>query len=147
MGFNNLSANVKITKVKAATAAGTTDINSDGVDMQDFEGVMFIVTFGTITASAVTSIQADQSTDNSSFDALKDTKVVVAADDDNQTFFLDIYRPLERYLRLTVDRATQNAVVGEIYAIQYGASIKGIIQNVTDKVTGELHTSPIEGTP
>lgn len=147
MGFNNLSANVKITKVKAATAAGTTDINSDGVDMQDFEGVMFIVTFGTITASAVTSIQADQSTDNSSFDALKDTKVVVAADDDNQTFFLDIYRPLERYVRMTVDRATQNAVVGEIYAIQYGASIKGITQNVTDKVTGELHTSPIEGTP
>lgn len=147
MGIRNLSANVKITKVKAATAAGTTDINSDGVDMQDWEGCLFFVTFGTITAAAVTSIQADQSADNSSFAALLGTKVVVAADDDNQTFFLDIVKPIDRYLRLTVDRGTQNAIVGEIYAIQYGPSYKPNTQNVTDKVTGELHISPAEGTP
>ena len=147
MGFSNLSANVKVTKVKAATAAGTTDINSDGVDMQDFESVLFIVTFGVITAGAVTSIQADQSADNSSFAALLGTKVVVAADDDDETFWLEIVKPGDRYVRLTVDRATQNAVVGEIYAIQGGASLKGITQNVTDKVTGELHISPAEGTP
>lgn len=147
MSIGNLSANVKITKVKAATAAGTTDINSDSVDMQGFDGVLFFTTFGVITASAVTSIQADQSSDDSSFNALLGTKVVVAADDDNQTFFLDIVRPGKRYLRLTVDRATQNAVVGEIYAIQYRARSKGITQNVTDKVTGELHISPAEGTP
>lgn len=142
----NLSSNVKITKVQNATVAGTSAINATAVDMQGYEGVMFMVTPGTITSGAVTSINAAQSTDNSSFADLEGSGITIADDDDNQVFWLDVYKPRERYVRLEVARATQNAVIGEIYAIQYGARVMPVDNNVADTITGEVHVSPAEGT-
>ena len=141
----NISKNAKLTKVKVATVGGTAAINSDSIDMEGFEGVLFFVTVLAITAAAVTSINAAQSGDDSSFDDLKDSKIVIADDDDDETFVLDIYRPTDRYLRLEVARATQNSAFGEIYALQYGAR-KNVTQNVAGKVTAELHVGPDEGT-
>src|SRR5690606_20784853 len=100
----NLSKNVKITRVSNAVAAGTTDVNSSVVDMANFEGVLFVVAFGAITAGAVTSILAQQGAASNLSDAaaLANSGVAVADDDDNQIFYLDIYRPQERYVRCVV---------------------------------------------
>lgn len=146
MGFL-LSEDIKITKVQNATAAGTTDVTSDSVDMQDYDSVLFRFTVGTITGSAVTSVHAEQSADDSTFNDLADTNITIADDDDNQVFWLEIVRPTDRYVRIIVDRATQNAVVGEIYADQYaGHKKRPISNNVTDTITGESHLTPAEGT-
>ena len=143
----NLSTEVKLTKVKAASATGQTAINSDYVDMEGFEGVLFFVTALTIVSGGVQSINAAQDVaSGGSYADLKGSKVVIADDDDDQSFFLDIYRPTKQFVRLEVARATQNSAFGEIYALQYGAKKRPIVQNVTDKVTGELHVSPDEGT-
>ena len=143
----NLSTEVKLTKVKVASAAAQTAINSDSVDMAGWEGVLFFTTVLAITSAAVTSINAAQAiTSGGSYADLLGTKVAIADDDDNQTFFLDIYRPREQFVRLEVARATQDSAFGEIYALQYGAKKRPYTQNVTDKVTGELHVSPAEGT-
>ena len=142
----NLSKNVKITKVKVATVAGTSAINSDSVDMAGYEGVLFFTTVLAITSGGLQSINGAQSSDDSNFDDLLGSKVTIADDDDDQTFFLDIYRPEDRYVRLEVARATQNSAFGEIYAIRYGARELPVDNNVTDLVTGEQHSSPIEGT-
>ena len=143
----NLSTEIKLTKVKVASSAAQTAINSDAIDMAGWEGVMFFTTVLAITSAAVTSINAAQSiTSGGSYADLKGSKVVIADDDDNQSFFLDIYRPTKQFVRLEVARATQDSAFGEIYALQYGPRKRGIVQNVTDKVTGELHVSPDEGT-
>ncbi|MCC7365017.1 MAG: hypothetical protein IT303_11660 [Dehalococcoidia bacterium] len=143
-----LSDEIKITLAKAAQAAGTTDIESDVIDMSGYEGVLFLVTFGAITAGAVTSIKAQQGAASNLSDAadLEGTGIAVADDDDGQTFVIDVYKPRERYVRAVVDRATQNAVVGEIYALLYGAKELPVTNTVANTLTLERHTSPAEGT-
>ncbi len=140
---------MKLTVIKAASAAATTAITSSAVDMAGYEGVLLFTTFGTITANGVQSIKVQQSSDDGDSDAYADlagTGITVADDDDGQMFGVEIIRPKEQYLKLIVSRATQNAVVGEIYALQYGTRHKPVTNTVTDTATFESHESPAEGT-
>jgi len=145
-----LGEGAKVTQVINATdgAAGTTDINGTVIDMSGFEGVMFVCVMGAITSTAVTSLKAQQGEQSNLSDAadLAGTGMTIADDDDEQVFILDIYRPLERYVRPVVDRGTANAVVQSCIAIQYGARETPVTQGVTDAVTYEKHVSPSEGT-
>lgn len=144
----NSAVREKVTRVSNAVAAGTTDINSSEVDMQNFEGVKFYVLFGAITAGAVTSIKAQQDTVTGMAGAadLEGTALTVADDDDNQIAILDVYRPRERFVRCVVDRGTQNAVVDGIIAVQYGPRVMPATNDATTVVGLETHMSPAEGT-
>jgi hypothetical protein len=146
--MGNFLTQNKLTLVEAATAAGTTDVESAIVDCAGYQGVVFFTTFGVITAGAVTSIKVQQDIDaaGATMADLLGSGITVADDDDGQTFAIEIYRPRERYLRCVVDRATQNAVVGEIYAIRYGARTGPQTNTVTDLLTAEIHVGPAEGT-
>lgn len=144
----NESKNQKITRaiLPSEGAAGTADINGAILDMQGFDGVLVLVSFGAITGGAVTSIKMQQDTDpaGGTMADLAGTAQTVADDDDDETFYIDLYRPTERYVRLVVDRGTQNAVVASATYIQYKAS-KAPVTHGTG-VSGELHASPAEGT-
>ena len=145
----NLSKTAKVTRVSNAVTAGTTDINSSSVDMQGFDAVQFIVAFGAITASAVTSVKLQQSSDDGSSDSwadLEGTSQTVADNDDNQLFILDHARPRERYVRCVVDRGTQDAVVDGIIAMQYNADVEPVTHDSTTVGGSELHHAPAEGT-
>lgn len=146
MSIFSLLQDCKVTLVEAATAAGTTDVESASVDMSGYRGVLFVTTMGAITTNAVTNMHVEQSADDSSFADLVGTGITIADDDDGQMFGIEIIEPEERYLRCVVDRATQNAVVGEIYAIQFGAQTKPITNTVANTATFESHTRPAEGT-
>lgn len=139
----NLSKDIKITMVKDQQTSAGTAIDSDSVDMEGFEGVIFIMQM--VTKNAANFINAAQSSDDGGADAFTDlvgTKVVPGDDDD--TAMLDIYRPRERYVRCEVDRGGANTATGPIYAIQYGARKKPTSQGAT--VDLETHISPAEGT-
>jgi hypothetical protein len=70
-----------------AGAAGTSDITSDAVDTSGCEGVLFIVSFGGITAGAVTSIKVQQcDTSAGSYADLTGTAQTVADTNDDTTF-------------------------------------------------------------
>jgi hypothetical protein len=145
----NLIKNAKFARVEDATAAGTSDIETAGVDTTGFESLVFIVPFGTITSGAVTSIKLQQSSDDGSSDAysdLEDTAQTVADTKSNTIFLAEIHRPQKRYVRLVVDRGTQNAVVEGITVILHdGVRYAPITQPAT--VGGsELSVSPDEGT-
>jgi hypothetical protein len=146
----NLSKDVKVSTAITPTAgvAGATDITGTILDMANYEGVLMIVRFGAITGSAVTSIKAQQDTDSAggTMADLEGTSITVADDDDDQIFIIDLCRPRERYVRLYVDRATQNAVVANAEYIQYGARKKPVSNNVANAVTCETNVSPAEGT-
>ena len=144
----NLLKDVKITRVMSAVAAGTTDQDSDILDMQGYEGVMFIAMFGTLTATQVTAITAQQNTADSGtgMTDLEGTSVGPLDDaDSDKCLVLDVYRPQERYVRCHVDRATANAVIDGIIAIQYNAHSKPVAQGSTISAS-EAHQSPDEGT-
>lgn len=144
----NPSKNYKITQAITPTngAAATTDIEGVTLDMSGYEGVLMVCTFGEITGSAVTSIKAQQGAESDLSDAadLLGTAQTVADSDDEDIFYIDLYRPQERYVRLYVDRATQNAVVASATYIQYGAKKAPVSHGST--VNGETHVSPAEGT-
>lgn len=145
----NLTREGKVTRVSNAVAAGTTDINSSSVDMSGFDSVTFYVLFGTITASAVTSVKAQQSSDDGSSDTFADltgTGITVADDDDNQVVVLEIDQPRERYVRCVVDRGTQNAVVDGIIAVQHNAKTVPVTHDSSTVVSSEYHHAPAEGT-
>jgi len=127
----SLAKNVAIDRVSNAVAAGTSDINSTGVDMEGFDTATFIVAFGTITATAVTSIQIDHSSDNSSYNAVAGSKVTVPDTASNKLAITETVRPTLQYVRCTVDRGTANAVVDGIFAIRSHARKYPITQGST----------------
>jgi len=116
---------IKITRVSNAAAAGTSDVNGTGVDMQGFDGVLFVAAVGTLTATQVTTLKAQSSTDDGSTDAYADISGAVTAaladGDSNKLLVLDVHHPSERYVRPVLDRGTANAVLDGIIAIQYRA--------------------------
>ncbi len=136
----------------AEGVAGVTDIEGDAVDMTDGESVEHVIIFGAITAAAVTSIKLQQG-DVLSGDDITDasdllgTAITIADDDDGKIFRLEVIKPLKRYVRILVDRATQNAVVAAAISIKTGARKLSITQHA-DVAAGdfESHVSPAEGT-
>lgn len=143
---NQISNQIKTTRVNNAAAAATTDINTSSVDMAGYEGVRFTVLFGAIVAGAVTSIKAQQSADDSTFNDLAGSAITVADDDDNQAFVIDVWRPVDRYVRVVVDRGTQNATVDGVIAEQYGPRVLAPTNDATTVGGQEVHASPAEGT-
>lgn len=144
----NLENMTKITRAMNAVAAGTTDQNGGVIDMQNFEGVMFIAAFGTLTATQVTQIKAQQGkqSDGSDMADLAATLVGPLADaDGNKMLVADVFRPRERYVRLVIDRGTADAVIDGVIAIQYGPR-KMPTTHAASVAASESHTSPAEGT-
>jgi hypothetical protein len=129
-----------------AGAAGTTDIESTIVDTAGYGGVQFVIQLGAITSGAVTSAYVQQNTANSTsgMATLAGTTATIADDDDGQYVVIDVARPAERYVRLVVDRGTQNAVVASAEYIQYEPIASPVTQPTG--TSGELHVSPAEGT-
>ena len=147
--MHSMLHNTKVTRVLAAVAAGTTVQNGDVLDMQNFEGVMFVAALGTLTASQVTSLKAQQGAASDLSDAadLEGTLTgPMADDDDDQLLVLDIQHPAERYVRCVVNRATANAVIDGVIAIQYGPRKMPTVQDTATVAFAEAHTSPAEGT-
>jgi hypothetical protein len=139
--------NCKITRVMNAVAAGTSVQTSTTVDMQGYDGVMFIAALGALTATQVTSIKARQGALAAMSDAadLEGTLVGPMADSgSNKVLVLDVHRPRERYVNCVVGRGTANAVIDSVIAIQYGGSIPAT--QPSSVAFSEHQVSPAEGT-
>lgn len=140
----SLVKEAKFTRVSNAVAAGTSTVNSSSVDMAGYDAVAFVVEFGTITSTAVTSVKIQGSADDSTFVDLADTSITVADDDDNQIFVPEVIRVAYRYIRCAVVRGTANAVIDGITAIQHQNRFPPVTQPATTTV--ELNVAPITGT-
>ena len=141
----NVSRGIKFTRVMDAVAAGTSDQNSSSVDMKSYDAVTFVVGFGAITASAVTSIKVQGSDDDSAWADLAGTAVSVADSDDDKIVLAEINCPQQRYMRVVVDRGTQNAVIDFAVALQSKANAAPVTQS-SSVLGSEFHQAPAAGT-
>lgn len=145
----HLTDKVKTVRVSNAVAAGATDVTCTAVDMTGYDAVRFIALFGTLTATQVTSIRAQCSSDDGSSDAYTDIEGsasdALGDDDDNDMLVLDIVRPPERYVKCIIDRATANAVVDGVIAELYCARDEVVTQDATVIEAVKL-SHPVEGT-
>lgn len=141
----HLLEEANITKLNDATTAGLTTINSTVVDMAGFDGVVFLTNSGTIdaTGTAAVKVQQDIAVGMGGAADLAGTGQAFVDTDDNKSVAVDVKRPLERYVRLVITRATANSDWGPIWALQYRARQVPVTQGL-DK--HENHVSPIEGT-
>lgn len=143
------SSGEKVIRIMNGVAAGTSAQTSSAVDMAGFDAVKFYSLFGAITSGAATSVKVQQSSDDASADAYADlegTSVTVADDDDNQVVVHDIISPRERYLKVVISRATQNAVIDGVIAVLYKARAAAPTNDATTVVAREIHVAPAEGT-
>jgi hypothetical protein len=130
----------------AAGVAGTTDIESTIVDTAGYHGVQFVLQMGAITSGAVTSAYVQQNTANSTsgMATLAGTTATIADDDDGQYVVIDVARPAERYVRLVVDRGTQNAVVAAAHAFLYNPAVAPVTNSDTAHHSTLSVVSPAE---
>lgn len=143
----NLSGCVKVTRVVNATAVGTANVVGSTIDMADYEGVVFIAQFGTITDGTPTlKAGGGAASDGSDAADLAATGIKPAITDDNKCALLDLYRPTQRYITPTVVRAgATGAVLDSVIAIQYGPKKMPTTNDATVAKSG-IVISPAVGT-
>jgi len=144
MSMFGLNERVKITWVADYASANTTDVNGTGLNMAGYEGVIFVAKYGTAAADNV--LLAEGSSDDGGGDAyaeLTGTQVGAGASDEVQ--WVEVYRPVEQYIRCVAERGTSSTLFG-ILAIQYGASSQAVDNTTAGTIHGEYHVSPAEGT-
>lgn len=149
MQMSNLvkTLRLKVDGTNYTGSAATTDLTSEAVDMQGFEGARFICGFGALTSTAVTSVKAQQcDTSGGTYADLAGTAITVADDDDNQISIIDVYRPTERFLKHVVDRGTANAVIDFLIVELYGPKEIPVSETADNVISAEKHVSPAEGT-
>lgn len=153
MSIRNLTKATKTIRLKPdasgwTVVAGTSNVNSDIVDTAGFDGVRFIVGFGAITSGAATSIKVQQGAAAAMGDAadLAGTSVTVGDTDDNKIAISEIIRPLERYLRVSTLRATQNSVIDFALVELFRAASEPVTQDTVTLIAPETWASPAEGT-
>ena len=125
-----LTNDVKITVVSPAAAAAQTAIDSSILDMQGYEGVMFIALTGDVdNTSALTLTVKGNSANHLTVPTPITQKATTlftadATSADSKALVVDLYKPALRYVFANLTRATANAVIGGIIAIQYKAGVK-----------------------
>lgn len=139
----NLSSHSLFREGIATTGAGTTTINGTEMDMQNFDGVLFIIKFGTAATDNQIKAQQDVVTGMGGAADLLGTLVAVGASD--EVLWLDVYRPRERFVRMVALRGTSTTIDWGV-AIKYSGRKQPIDNAVAGTIAGELHVSPAEGT-
>lgn len=128
--MSNILTSSVLTRVSNAAAAGTSNINCTSVDMAGYDQVMFIASFGTLTATQGTGMKLQHSDDNSSFSDVTSGATAAMADGDSNKLLVAVYsRPSKRYVRAVITRGTANAVVDGVIALQSRARSQPVTQS------------------
>lgn len=124
--MHNLFKNVSVREVNAPVSAGSSiDDNSDIIDMQGWDGVMFIVPITDSVATGVATLTVEQNDDNSdtgmaALSGANATATCAVNDDLNDSLLVvDVYRPRERYVQAVLTSATANIAFGNTIAVLY----------------------------
>lgn len=128
----NLVKQCKVSRVSSAEAAAQTEIDTSVVDMQGFDGCMFVVCLGDVTNACALEFTAQQSPYANAAGAadLDDATITnTAAGASNTVALVDVVRPSERYLRLKILRGSQDANVDSVVAIQYDPKVMPTTHN------------------
>lgn len=125
---NVISENTEIIQVATAEPQATATKSLGPVDMQGWDGVVFLGRYKSAATSNRVRLQVATATDGS-YTILATTEVNNVTD-----FRLDVYRPTERYLQLRYSRGTggTGVVFGDTWAIQYnGRNLASSTQQIT----------------
>lgn len=135
--MRSILKNMDVKQVLGYYAAGTTKRTSDIIDMQGYDGVLFVAGLGTLIENGTLDVFVEQNTANSTVGmarlATTAVHTVTAANAllTKSAILVDVYRPRERYVQCNITPATQNAVILGIVAILYKAQSVPVTQGAT----------------
>lgn len=136
-----LLSQAQIDQVLGYFAAGTTKRTSSILDMEGYDGVLFVAGLGTLIEAGTVDVFAEQNTANSTSGmarlAGQTAHTVTAANAllTQSAIVVDVFRPQERYIQCNITPATQNAVILGIVAIRYNARNKPTLNSALLKST------------
>ena len=90
-------------------ASGSSDVNGTTIDSRNFDCAVGVVVMGAISGTATVKFQGSRDNGTTWLD-VPSSSVAVAADDDNETFLLEITKPGYDRLRLVVDKTGASAI-------------------------------------
>lgn len=153
--MHNLFKNCDIRRLKVdgtnwLLTAGTSDVDSEAVDMLGYEGVAFVTLVGVLASSSAVTTQIQQSSDDAAADSYTDlagSQNAVSADtDDNKLLITEIYRPKERYVRQQTIRGDGgNSTIDGLFAILFRPTQAAVSLHSTVEAAVFL-SNPGEGT-
>lgn len=126
---------------KAASSAATTAIESDVVDLANYQGVVFTVDIATANAGNVMKVQQGTLSDGSNMTDLAGS--ATASVTNGNAVVIDVYKPTKRYVRAVVVRGASTAA-GPIHAELYDPRKPPVAHGST--VIAKSLVSPAEGT-
>ena len=143
----NFIDNIKISRIEDGAVAGVTTLTSDVVDMQNFDGLVFLAALGDVLDTGVNVLQAQHSDvgDGSGMNDIAASVVSFtagASDADNKLMLLEIARPTKRFLRVTLTRTVANTVLDGIFAFQSNPAEAPVTQHSSVLVKG-FELSPV----
>jgi hypothetical protein len=133
--LKNFSRAVKATMIHAPLAAGQSTGQASAIlDMQNFDGVCFVGSVGSVTASGTATLTVLQCTSTGgTFSAISTASAqadITTAHSDLPAL-IEVYRPQERYLQTYLIRATANVEFGGVMAYQYDPRTQVVTQGTT----------------
>lgn len=140
----NFLSDHKIVVAKAATTAGTSDVETSIIDMAGYEGVAFLATIHTPAADNLIKAQQNTANSTSGMADLAGTEIATGTGTDAITVCRIVDAPRERYVRAVIERGTETTV-SEILAVLYGASSMPQSSG-TATLLVEQHINTAEGT-
>lgn len=116
--------------------AASSTTNGSSVDMQGWEGVLFVLQLG--ATDGTTDMKAQDSADDTTFADISGAALTqIAGTGDNKIYLLDVWRPSARYVRPVVTTGAGAAADFEaVLALQYRRSGNSPITQHAD--VGEL---------
>jgi len=147
----SLFENVKLTMLyRGSTGLAAADVDSTvRVDMKGYEGCLFLTSIIETTAAATTTAvtlqvrHADNSTATLTDVGTAAGDGTITTADWGQALAVDIYRPLKRYLSVSVNKAgAGTSGTSAVFALQYGGKKGPITQSATYVEDSEILISP-----
>lgn len=134
MGRQALGYGAKFLTISNGAAAGTSLVTSSTFDSANYEDVLIMAKIGTITGSGTATVQVQQGDESNGSDAADITgasAVATGSADSDQLVIVDVYKPMKRYITVTVTRATANSEVDGIFAVLKNARSMPVSQDAT----------------
>lgn len=129
----SLLKDAKISRVVNGAAAGTSDQTSAAaLDMTGFDSVLFFACLGDVTNTSVLTLTAYSVATNAVTGGASEGATAAFTADatsaDQAIIAVEVHRPANRYVYCTLNRATANAVLDGIFAIQFNSKAMPVTQ-------------------
>jgi hypothetical protein len=140
-----------VSQINPLATAASDSTSSTVVDMAGYEGVCFFSVVGKSTAGSTggayqLKVKYSDSTGSTTFSDFTDAKAGetsgVTTGYIGDVVAVDVYKPVNRYLKASLNRGTKSVASGGVFAVQYGPRVASVTQSTNYVLDSASFTSP-----